>query len=131
MILDSSAVVAVMREEAELESFTDLIEQAPMVAISAATVVEASLVLGSSRHRDLDEWLDALGADVIALDLEQARIAREAHATYGRGSGSPARLNLGDCFSFALAKTTGRPLLFKGGDFEHTDVVPAYSPSSD
>lgn len=126
MILDSSAVVAVMRGEPGAEAFAALVAGEPHVGISAATFTETSIVLGPAREPDLDEWLEVAEADIVPFDAEQARIARHAYARYGRGSGSPARLNLGDCFSYALAKATGRPLLFTGADFVHTDLEPAF-----
>jgi ribonuclease VapC len=94
--------------------------------ISAATYVELSIVV-DSRHdpvvsRSLDDLLTSLGIEVADLTADQARIARSAHRDFGRGSGHPARLNLGDCFSYALAKQIDEPLLWKGDDFGHTDV---------
>jgi ribonuclease VapC len=82
-------------------------------------------VITPERHDELDQLLAETLSSVVAFDDAQVRLAREAYARYGKGSGSPARLNLGDCFSYALAKTTGQPLLFKGDDFTHTDVTPA------
>ncbi|WP_246142840.1 type II toxin-antitoxin system VapC family toxin [Nocardioides rubriscoriae] len=82
--------------------------------------------------RGLLSYLDEAvsGFTVVPFDHEQALAARAAYARYGRGSGSPARLNLGDCITYALAMTTGEPLLFKGDDLTHTDVTPALSPLS-
>ena len=123
MILDSSAVVAVLQGEPEAEQFARLIEAATEVAISAATVVELSLVLGASRQDVLDEFLAIACAEVVPVDVDQVALARRAGVVFGRGSGSAARLNYGDCFSYALAMVFGRPLLFKGDDFRHTDVT--------
>ncbi len=125
MILDTSAIVAIVAAEPEAEAFTRAIEESPSVAISAGTVIEASLVLGTHRGHILDTFLRLARARVIPVDEPQVVAARQAHARYGRGSGSPARLNFGDCFSYALARTTGEPLLYKGRDFIHTDVTPA------
>lgn len=128
MILDSSAVVAVLQGEPEAERFALLIEDAEGVAISAATVVELSLVLGAARQDVLDEFLAEAGAEVVAVDADQVALARHAGVAFGRGSGSPARLNYGDCFSYALAVARGEPLLCKGDDFHHTDVALADPP---
>jgi ribonuclease VapC len=96
--------------------------------VCAATLLESSIVLTRSLHAELDSLIRGSGMEVVPFDAEQAVVARAAHTTYGRGSGSKARLNLGDCFSYALAKVTGEPLLFKGEDFTHTDIEPAYVP---
>ena len=125
MIVDSSALVSILRQEPDALVFAEALERASVVRVSAATLLETSLVIGPRRHPQLENLIDASGMEVVAFDGAQWRVAREAHATYGRGSGSPARLNLGDCFSYALAKVTGMPLLFKGKDFTHTDVEPA------
>ena len=94
--------------------------------ISAATLVEVSIVLhartGADGVADLDELLRAAGVRIVAVDADQAHEAREAFTRYGRGR-SPAALNLGDCFAYACARTHGVPLLFKGDDFEKTDVA--------
>jgi ribonuclease VapC len=117
--------VSILRQEPDALVFAEALERSAVVRVSAATLLETSLVIGPSRQPDLETLIDASGLEVVAFDGAQWRVAREAHATYGRGSGSPARLNLGDCFSYALAKVTGMPLLFKGEDFTHTDVEPA------
>lgn len=128
MIVDSSALLAILKDEADAEQYSEAIQAASESALSAATLVETSVVAGQPRHADLDQLLAEAGTGVLPFDAEQATIAREAYVRFGRGSGSPARLNLGDCFSYALARVTGRPLLFKGDDFTHTDVTPAYRP---
>jgi ribonuclease VapC len=125
VIVDSSALVAIMRGEVEAATFARLLQETSMVQVSAATLFETSTVIGPDWQETLDLMIEAAGAEVVAFDAAQSRSARWAYLTYGKGSGSPARLNLGDCFSYALAKTTGQPLLFKGGDFTHTDVTPA------
>lgn len=122
MILDTSAIVAILEGEPEAAEFATLIESAGRVRISAATVLEASIVLGRERQEVLDDFLATAGAVVEPVDDIQLRIARGAHVTYGRSSGSPARLNYGDCFTYALAAAVDEPLLFKGNDFRHTDV---------
>jgi ribonuclease VapC len=129
VIVDSSAVVAILREEAEANSFSVLIEATPSVAMSVATALETSIVMGRGSQGVLDRFLAWVPIDLIAVDHAQLTVAREAHRRYGRGSGHRARLNFGDCFSYALAATTGEPLLFKGNDFGLTDVTPAYVPN--
>jgi ribonuclease VapC len=126
MIIDTSALAAIVFREADRDSYRQAIIQAPRRVISAATYVELSIVV-DSRHdpvvsRSLDDLLTSLGIEVADLTADQARIARSAHRDFGRGSGHPARLNLGDCFSYALAKQIDEPLLWKGDDFGHTDV---------
>ena len=126
MIIDTSALAAIVFREADRDSYRQAIIQAPRRVISAATYVELSIVV-DSRHdpvlsRSLDDLLTSLGIEVADLTADQARIARSANRDFGRGSGHPARLNLGDCFSYALAKQTDEPLLWKGDDFGHTDV---------
>lgn len=125
MIVDSSALVSILRQEPDARVFAEAVERSPIVRVSAATLLETSLVIGPRRQPELESLIDASGIEVVAFDGAQWRVARDAHSTYGRGSGSPARLNLGDCFSYALAKVTGMPLLFKGDDFTHTDVEAA------
>lgn len=126
MILDTSAVVAVLRDEPERSRFVDLMLSADHLRIAAPTLVELTMVVDGVRDpvisRALDTLLHQLGVEVVAFDAEQARIARAALRDFGRGSGHPARLNMGDCMSYALATATGEPLLFKGDDFVHTDV---------
>lgn len=125
MIVDSSALVAVLMAEPEAEEMSDLLESRPF-ALSAATLTECTIVLrsrgGEAKALALDELLEVTRSEVVPVDEVQARLASRAHARYGRGSGSRARLNYGDCFSYALAITRDEPLLFKGDDFVHTDV---------
>lgn len=128
MIVDSSALLAILKDEPDAAQYTEAIQVEAEPAMSAATLVETSVVAGPARHADLDQLLTESGIAVRPFDAEQATIAREAYVRFGKASGSPARLNLGDCFSYALAKVTGRPLLFKGDDFTHTDVTAAYRP---
>jgi ribonuclease VapC len=126
VILDSSALLAILREERDAPVFVQAIDRASVRRISAGTWLEAAIVVDGSRDpvlsRRLDELLEAAGAVVEPVTLEQARIARAAYRDFGKGSGHPAQLNLGDCFAYALAKVTGEPLLFKGADFGHTDI---------
>lgn len=126
MIVDSSAIVAIHEGEPERARFLDILAAARGSLISAATYVECGIVLDRKRPEQptsrLDELLDQFDIEVVALTPEQARVARRAHRRYGRGSGHRAKLNLGDCFSYALAMSKDEPLLFKGEDFTHTDV---------
>ncbi len=124
MIIDSSAIVAILRQEPEAEVFAGAVERHP-TRVSAATVLETALVLRSPMASALDRLLADGRLDIVDFDSTQLRVAREALSTYGRGTGSPAQLNFGDCFSYALAKVTGEPLLFKGDDFTHTDITSA------
>lgn len=124
MIVDSSALVAVVDREPEHETFLQLILDTSS-RLSVANWLETCLLLDrrSPAHgRRLDELVDTLGIEIVPVSAEQGGVAREAHRRFGRGSGSPARLNYGDCFAYALALTTGEPLLFKGDDFTHTDL---------
>jgi len=125
VILDASAIVAILRAEPEAGTFGELIERATDVRVSAATLLEASLVLGPDAHDIVDRFVERTGVEVVPFDHAQYLAARRAHVTYGRGSGSPARLNFGDCIAYALASVSGMTLLFKGDDFIHTDVTPA------
>ena len=126
MILDSSAVVAIIRDEPGAEALLRAVTDAESVSISAATFVETCLVIDGRgdpvQSRLLDRLLQDQAVRTVDFTAQQARIAREAFRDYGKGSGHPARLNLGDCYAYALAKATGVPLLFKGDDFGHTDV---------
>ncbi len=124
MIVDSSAIVAILRREAEEEDFKQYIGRA-RAKVSAVTLVETSIVVGPRRFEALDDFVSAAPLEVVSFDGRQAMLAREAHRRYGRKSGSPAKLNFGDCMAYALAKVTGEPLLFKGDDFTHTDITPA------
>jgi ribonuclease VapC len=125
MILDSSAIVAVFKGEPEAGDLVALVEGAGQVQMSSATLLETSIVLGRGRQLHLDQWLEAAEVEIVPFDREQADLARSCYLEFGKGSGSRAQLNFGDCFSYALAMTTRQPLLFKGDDFRHTDVTPA------
>lgn len=122
MIVDTSAVITVLRAEPDAVRFAVAIRDSPNPSISVASVLECSLVAGPSRQADLDEFVSRARLAIIDVDRTQLAAARAAHRRFGRGSGSPARLNYGDCFSYALAKVRDEPLLFKGDDFTHTDL---------
>lgn len=129
MIIDASALIAILRDEPEAADCAAVIEAAPRRRISAANFVEAAIVIDAGRDpvasRRFDDLLREAQIVIEPVTETQARIAREAYRDYGRGSGHAARLNFGDCFAYALARETGEPLLFKGDDFTHTDVTPA------
>jgi ribonuclease VapC len=128
VVLDTSALLAILFAEPERDPLIDVLAQARDPLISAATLVEASIVMrartGAEGVQDLDELLAAAAVRTIAVDAGQAYLARDAFARFGKGR-SAAGLNFGDCFSYALAKAAEQPLLFKGADFGKTDVMPA------
>jgi ribonuclease VapC len=125
MIVDTSAWMAMVLREMETTRFIEAIEN-DSVSISAATLVETEVVVHGRRGEpgllELREFMSLAEVRIEPVDAQQARIASDAYRRYGRGSGHPARLNYGDCFSYALAIAHDEPLLFKGDDFVHTDV---------
>jgi ribonuclease VapC len=129
VIVDTSALIAILRDEPEALAMAQAIEKATERRISAANWLEAAVVIDGSRDavasRRFDELLSVARIAVAPVTELQAQIARAAYRDFGRGSGHPAGLNFGDCFAYALAKDAGEPLLFKGDDFTQTDVVPA------
>jgi ribonuclease VapC len=129
MIIDTSALVAILRAEPEAEICARAIESAAERRISAVNFVEAAAVIDGSRDpigsRRFDDLLRAARVRIEPVTESQARLARDAYRDFGKGGGHSAKLNFGDCFAYALAKTTGEPLLFIGADFEHTDIVSA------
>lgn len=126
MIADPSALVAILRNEPECLSFAQALDAADTLCISAAADLEFSMVIDSRKDpamsRDVDEILDRFGIVIEPVTPEQARIARQAFRDYGRGSGHPARMNFGDCFSYALAREKRESIHFKGTDFAQTDL---------
>lgn len=126
MIIDSSALAAILLEEPDAGFYAATIAAAPVRRISAPSYVELSAVLDGRRNPVLSGALDATltssRIEVCPFTAAQARIARDAYQRFGRGSGHPARLNMGDCFAYALARDLGEPLLFKGNDFALTDI---------
>lgn len=128
MVVDTSALYAILVDEPERRRFVEALEAADARRISAATFVEISIVIearyGAEGVRDLDLLLDRADIDIVPVDEEQAGIARRAFTLFGKGR-HPAGLNYGDCFSYALARVSGEPLLFKGADFAQTDVAAA------
>jgi ribonuclease VapC len=126
MVVDTSALIALLTMEPESARMAVALESDATRLISAATVVEAGLVIesryGSAGGRELDLLIAKASLSIESVTPEQADVARQAWRRYGKGRHS-AGLNFGDCFSYALAKVTGEPLLFKGDDFLHTDVT--------
>ena len=129
MIVDTSAIIAILRAEPEASACADAIESAGVRRLSAASYVEVGAVIDRARDamasRGVDEMLAVAGIEIEPVTASQAQIARESYRDFGKGSGHPAGLNFGDCFSYALAKATGESLLFKGADFQHTDIISA------
>jgi ribonuclease VapC len=128
MIIDTSAIIAVLKEESDAPRFLHALTMSTQPKrISAANYFEAAIVVDANRNPLLSRRLDALivQTEIMAepVTLQQADIARAAYRDFGRGSGHPAQLNFGDCFAYALAKSMREPLLFKGDDFSHTDVA--------
>lgn len=125
MIVDTSALIAILREESDAAELSAAIEEAEISRISAATYVEAAVVTDGNRDpflsRRFESFLQEALIRIEPFTLEQARIAREAYRDFGKGR-HRAGLNFGDCFAYALAKDKGEPLLFKGRDFRRTDV---------
>jgi ribonuclease VapC len=125
MVIDTSAVLAILQNEPERRKFNEAIETAESRSMSTASFVESSMILesryGADGVRDLDLFISKAQIMYAPVDTEQAQLARDAFRTYGRGR-HPAGLNFGDCFSYALAKALDEPLLFKGEDFSKTDI---------
>ena len=125
MVVDTSALLAILLGEPERHEYIELLAAADDPLISAATLVEASIVMqartGDEGVRDLDDLLAVAGVRPVAVDADQAVLARQAFVRSGKAR-SPAGLNFGDCFAYALARAMDRSLLFKGEDFAQTDV---------
>jgi ribonuclease VapC len=126
MVIDTSAIAAILFKEPGFETLVERIEGSETLLISAASLVELSIVVesrkGEDGARDLDLWLYRAGVEIEPVDADQAAIARQAWRRFGKGR-HPAGLNYGDCFAYALAKKTGLPLLYKGNDFSLTDLA--------
>ena len=128
MIVDSSAIIAVLKQEPEAASFAALMADDPRVRISAANYVEAGVVIdraGPVASRGLDQFIDDAQISIEPVSARQAEVARQAYRDFGKGSGHPAGLNFADCFAYALAFESGEPLLYKGDDFAHTGIAAA------
>lgn len=129
MIVDTSALIAILKQEEDASVYATALSSQDAKWISAANYVEASIVVDAQRDpilsRRFDELLTLSRIEIEAVTRSQALLARAAYRDFGKGSGHPAKLNYGDCFSYALAKDTGQKLLFKGSDFSETDVESA------
>jgi len=131
MVIDTSAVLAIFLDEPDAPLYESAIDSDSTRLISAASVLEAAIVLGTrfgdAGERELDLFLHKGKVQTMAVSEEQAEVGRFAYRNYGKGR-HPAGLNFGDCFPYALSKTSGEPLLFKGDDFARTDVEPVALP---
>ncbi|HTG35568.1 MAG TPA: type II toxin-antitoxin system VapC family toxin [Thermoanaerobaculia bacterium] len=127
MVIDTSALLAILLDEPERRIFNEAIEAAESRRMSAAIFVEVSIVIesrfGAEGIRDLDLFIERAGISLVPVDFDQAQMARRAYSRFGKGR-HRAGLNYGDCFSYALAMVLGEPLLYKGDDFRQTDVTP-------
>lgn len=127
MIVDSSAIVAMLREEQDVDALIAALVDVDKAVISAANYLEAAIVIDSERNPVASAKLDGLLArfaiEIAPVTETQARIARQAYRDFGRGSGHPAKLNFGDCFAYALAMERGDSLLYKGDDFAHAGLA--------
>jgi ribonuclease VapC len=125
MVIDASAVIAILLAEEDAERYARAMGAASQARMSAASYLEAAVVIDNRgdvvARREFDRFIRRAGIEVVAVDLEQAEIARQAYRDFGKGR-HRAGLNFGDCFSYALSKAIDEPLLFKGGDFALTDV---------
>ncbi len=134
MIVDSSALVAIIRGEPGWERLLSALKGAATPRLSSANFLETAIVLdrsaeASDGHR-LTRLLDESDIEVVPFTAEQAQLARRAYRDFGRGAGHPAQLNFGDCFAYALAEETGEPLLYKGEDFTKAGARHALPPAS-
>ena len=135
MVIDTSAIIAILRMEPEADLFLRTIAGRETLLMSSVSALEAAMVLAKGLDESLawaplDQFIAASRIEIVAFDAEQSRLAREAFAKYGKGR-HRAGLNLGDCTAYALAMSRGMPLLFKGNDFPLTDVVVAASQGQD
>jgi ribonuclease VapC len=129
MIVDTSALVAILKHEPERLAFAKALDEAKNLSISAATYLEFSIVIDScgdpALSLEIEETIEKFDIQIESVTAAQAKIARQAYRDFGKGSGHPANLNFGDCFSYALARDKREPMLYKGDDFVHTDIRPA------
>jgi len=129
VIVDTSALISILRNETDAAIFAGAIEKARIRRISSANYLETAIVIDGSRNpvssRKFDDLVREADLIIEPVTEAQAKIAREAYRDFGKGSCHPAQLNFGDCFAYALAKAKNEPLLFKGNDFSHTDLEAA------
>lgn len=126
MIVDSSALIAILAKEPEWMRLNEVMGTSKSIRLSVANYLEVMMVLSGRTLREaaLEEMMVSFNIEQVPVSLEQGRLAIEAFRKFGKGR-HPARLNYGDCFAYALAREQGEPLLFKGGDFDKTDVAVA------
>ncbi|GAB3520304.1 type II toxin-antitoxin system VapC family toxin [Arthrobacter monumenti] len=131
MIVDTSALIAIIKQEPEAADIAAALSRANSVSLSAASYVEAGIIADRMSDpviaRKLDDLLRIHDMEIVEVTASQANRARQAYRDFGKGGGHPAQLNFGDCFSYALAAERHEPLLFKGDDFGHTDLTSALS----
>jgi ribonuclease VapC len=129
LIVDTSAILAILRGEPDGDAFADAIAEAASPLMSAGTYLECAIVVDSNRDPVLsgrfDDLITVAGIEIEPVTQRHTEIARQAYRVFGKGSGHPAALNSGDCFAYALSRAKGEPLLFKGEDFSKTDVESA------
>jgi ribonuclease VapC len=130
MIIDTSAIIAILKKEAVRSALIDVLKVEPNLKMSAGTRIELGIVVGaqmlkSPQDVSIEDFLVGLGVVVIPMDIVQARIAIDAYSKFGKGQKHSAQLNFGDTFAYALAKQLNEPLLFVGDDFSQTDVLVA------
>jgi len=137
MFVDASAIVAILGRESEADRFADLLEEASVSITSPIAIFEAVLGLCRKRHAsvgktqaDVQEFLSIAGIECVPITTTDSQTALAAFSRYGKGTGHPAQLNLGDCFAYAVARNRRMPLLFKGDDFNKTDIGRAAQRSS-
>jgi ribonuclease VapC len=126
MIVDTSALIAILKREPEWSGLSEMLDSTKSPRISAANYLETSIVVDGWKNpklsRELDELVERFDIRIEPVTAEQAKVARQAYRDYGKGSGHLARLNFGDCFSYALARDKREPMLWKGDDFGYTDI---------
>jgi len=126
MIVDSSALIAILKHEPGWQALSKALDSAESSLITAANYLESSIVVGAWRNPilscEFDELIERFDIVIEPITADQAKIARQAYRDYGKGSGNSANLNFGDCFTYALAREKREPVLFKGDDFVHTDL---------
>jgi ribonuclease VapC len=128
MVIDSSALIALLLAESETPAFVEAIAAVPRRLVGAPSYLETAIVMISRLGPELDRLLVELRIEIVPFTQDQAALAIAAFQRYGKGTGHAAGLNFGDCFSYALAKHFGEPILFKGNDFSQTDLVIAAAP---
>jgi ribonuclease VapC len=126
LIIDTSAVIAVLRKEHDHLRYRQAFAESPECRMSTATYLETAIIADRDGSpllsREFDRVITLMEVELVPVSVQQVQIARAAYRDFGKGSGHPARLNFGDCFAYALAIERGEPLLYKGGDFSRTDV---------